>query len=38
LTEAGATTMELRISTYHSLYFPSVDTSLSPSCLAQLKI
>jgi hypothetical protein len=36
-TQAGATTLELRISTYHSLSFPSKDAPLSPSCSPGLK-
>jgi hypothetical protein len=38
LTQAGATTLEPRISTYYSPSFPSDDTLLSPSCLTWSQI
>jgi hypothetical protein len=37
-TQAGATTLEPQISTYHSPSFPSNDTLLSPNCPAQSQI
>jgi hypothetical protein len=38
LTQAGDTTLEPRISTYHSPSFPSDDAFLSPSCPARSQI
>jgi hypothetical protein len=37
-TQAGATTLEPQISTYHSPSFPSYDTPLSPSCPTRSQI
>jgi hypothetical protein len=37
-THAGATILELQISTYQSLSFPFKEASLSPSCLAWSQI